>query len=79
MAAAATVEKLLDEQSQEVDVEKRRQKVWEIEKILVRDVARPVIYNGRGGTCWHPHVKGFVLQENSIYNAWRFERVWLDK
>ena len=30
-------------------------------------------------TCWHPHLKGHVLHENSIYNNWRFESVWLDK
>jgi peptide/nickel transport system substrate-binding protein len=30
-------------------------------------------------TCWQPHVKGFVLHRNSIYNDWRYEDVWLDK
>ena len=30
-------------------------------------------------TCWHPHFKGHVQQQNSIYNNWRFENVWLDK
>ena len=30
-------------------------------------------------TCWHPHFKGHVQHENSIYNNWRFEHVWLDK
>ncbi len=61
------VEKLLDEQSQETDVEKRKKMVWEIERILTEEVARPIIYHNRSGTCWQPHVKGFVLQ------------VWLEK
>ena len=30
-------------------------------------------------TCWHPHLKGLVRQENSIYNDWRMEHFWLDK
>ena len=33
----------------------------------------------RAATCWHPHLKGHVQHENSIYNNWRFESVWLDK
>jgi peptide/nickel transport system substrate-binding protein len=53
--------------------------VWEIERILAEDVARPIIYHGRGTTCWQPYVKNHVLQSNSIYNNWRFEDVWLDK
>lgn len=73
------VEKLLDQQSQEPDREKRKQLVWQIERILVDDGARPVIFHNRSATCWHAHLKGYVHQENSIYNAWRFDRVWLEK
>lgn len=73
------IEKMLDAQSQETDIEKRRKMVWEIETKLVHDVARPIIFHGRGATCWHPHLKGHVLHENSLYNNWRFEQVWLDK
>jgi peptide/nickel transport system substrate-binding protein len=42
-------------------------------------VARPVVHFQRSGTCWYPHVKGYVLHQNSIYNGARFEDVWLDK
>jgi peptide/nickel transport system substrate-binding protein len=73
------VEKLIDAQSREADLEKRKKIVWEVERKLVEDVARPVISHGRANTCWHPHMKGLVLQHNSIYNGWRFEDVWLDK
>jgi peptide/nickel transport system substrate-binding protein len=73
------VEKLLDEQSQEADIEKRKKIVWEIERILTEEVARPILYHNRSGTCWQPHVKGFVLGENSIYNNWRFDQVWIEK
>ena len=73
------VEKLLEAQSQESDVDKRRRIVWEIETKLANDVARPILFHGRGATCWHPDLKGHVLHENSLYNNWRFEQVWLDK
>ena len=73
------VDKLLDEQSQQSDIEKRKAIVWEIERVLAEDVARPIVYHNRSGTCWHPHLKGYVHMENSIYNNWRFETVWLDK
>ena len=73
------VDKLLAEQSQEGDIAKRKQIVWQIERILAEDVARPIIFHGYAATCWHPHVKGHVLHENSIYNNWRLESVWLDK
>ena len=73
------VEKLIDRQSQEYDFETRRGIVWQIERKLAEDVARPVIYHSRAATCWLNHMKGYVHQENSIYNNWRFEQVWLDK
>lgn len=73
------VERLLGEQSREADVAKRRQIVWEIERTLAADVARPMIYHGRTSTCWHPHLKGIVRHEDGIYNDWRFEQMWLDK
>jgi peptide/nickel transport system substrate-binding protein len=73
------VEALLDAQSQEADIAKRKQLVWAIERKLAEDVANPIISHNVANTCWHPHVKGHVQHENSIYNNWRFENVWLDK
>src|SRR5215831_16691643 len=75
----AEVERLLDQQSQEPDAEKRKALVWRIERILVEDVARPIIFHNHGATCWHSHFKGHVQHENSIYNNWRFDNVWFDK
>jgi peptide/nickel transport system substrate-binding protein len=73
------VDALIEKQSQEQDVAARKKIVWEIEKKLAEDLARPIIYYRRSATCWQPHLKGFVLHHNSIYNNWRFEDVWLDK
>ncbi len=75
----ADVDRMIDEQSQERDVEKRKRLVWAIEQKLNDDLARPVIYHPRDATCWHPHVKGFVQHQNSIYSNWRLEDVWLEK
>jgi peptide/nickel transport system substrate-binding protein len=73
------VDKLIDRQSMEPDVEKRKKLVWEIERKLAEDAARPVIFYPRGATCRQPYVKGLTIMVNSIYNGWRMEDVWLDK
>jgi peptide/nickel transport system substrate-binding protein len=73
------VDKLIDQQSTESNQEKRRQLVWEIERRLVEDGARPLIFFNRGGTCWDPAVRGLTVMVNSIYNGWRMEDVWLDR
>jgi peptide/nickel transport system substrate-binding protein len=73
------VEQLFDQQSRQPDQEKRKQLVWEIDKRLQEEGARPIIYYGRGTTCWQPYVKGLTTMANSIYNGWRMEDVWLDK
>lgn len=74
------LEKLIEKQSEIADFEERRKVVWEIDQKLQEDGARPMIYHGRGGTCWQPHVKGIVHPANSSYNGWsQFEQVWLDK
>ncbi len=72
-------DKLVDRQSAEPDLEKRRKLVWEIEKMLVEDGVRPVLFYPRQATCWYPHVKNLTVTVNSIYNGWRFEDLWLDK
>ena len=41
------IEKLFDEQSQETDVDKRKKLVWDIDKKLQEDVARPIIFHSR--------------------------------
>jgi len=53
--------------------------VWEIDRKLLEDGARPVILWNRSATCTLPAVKGFVPQINSVYNGFRFEDVWLDR
>ena len=51
-------DRLIEEQSTEADTEKRRKLVWQIERRLAEEVARPVIFYTRGGTCSHPGSRG---------------------
>ncbi len=73
------VDKLLAAQSRELDREKRKKIVWDIERLLVNDAARPIITHAIAANCWHPYVKNYTPHDNSQYNSLRFEEVWLDK
>jgi peptide/nickel transport system substrate-binding protein len=73
------LDKKMEAQSMETDPLRRRQMVWEIDQKLQEELARPVLYHRRGGTCWQPWVKGLTLMVNSQYNGWRMEDVWLDR
>jgi peptide/nickel transport system substrate-binding protein len=75
----AEVDRLLAAQSSELDRDKRKHIVWEIERLLVEDAARPSILWSAVGNCWQPYVRGFRPHDNSQYNNLRFEDVWLDK
>jgi peptide/nickel transport system substrate-binding protein len=71
--------KLFEAQSREFDFEKRLKMVWDIDRKLQEEFAKPIISYGHAAGCWQPHVKNVTLHTNSIYNNWRFEDVWLDK
>jgi hypothetical protein len=66
------IEKLFEVQSAETDFDKRRKIVWEIDRKLLEDGARPVVMWNRSGTCMQPYVKGYVAHVNSVYNGFRF-------
>jgi peptide/nickel transport system substrate-binding protein len=72
------LEAMFERQSIEADQEKRKKLVWEIDKRLQEDGARPMIYHNRAASCWYPWVKGVTIMVNSIYNGWRNENLWLE-
>jgi peptide/nickel transport system substrate-binding protein len=72
-------DRLIDQQSMETDQKKRLRMVWEIERRLIEDGAKPLVYFNRGGVCWDPKVKGLTINTNSIYNGWRMEDIWLEQ
>ena len=71
--------KLFEAQSRELDQEKRLKMVWDIDRKLQEEMAKPIIAYGRAAGCWHPQVKNITIHTNSIYNNWRFEDIWLDR
>ena len=73
------IDKLVDRQSTELSFEKRKKLVWEIERKLIDDDARPILFYTRAANCREPYVKGLTTMVNSIYNSYRFEDLWLDK
>jgi peptide/nickel transport system substrate-binding protein len=73
------IDKLFDQQSMERDQEKRRRLVWDIDKKLQEDGARPILFHNRFATCMQPQLKGLTIMVNSLFNGWRMEDVWLQK
>ena len=73
------IDALFDRQSAELDQEKRKRLVWDIDRKLQEDGARPILYHNQFATCWQKDVKGQVIMINSLYNSWRSEDVWLDR
>jgi len=73
------IEKLMEKQSQTADMGERKKLVWEIDKKLLEDYARPVIMWNRAAICMQPYVKGYVANVNSVYNGFRYEDIWLDR
>ena len=72
------VDRLMDQQSQELDRTKRLKLVWDIQRKLESDVARPMLgWRNEYFTQW-PHVKNLV-PHHSLYNYGRMQDVWLDK
>ena len=71
-------DKLIDQQSQELDRDKRFKLVAEIQKKLEADVARPMLGWRKEYFAHWPHVKNLV-PHNALYNYGRMQDVWLDK
>jgi peptide/nickel transport system substrate-binding protein len=73
------LDKKFVEQSSMTDQAARKKLVWDIDKKLQEDGARPIIFHELRATCMQPQVKGLTIMVNSIYNGWKMEDVWLDK
>jgi peptide/nickel transport system substrate-binding protein len=72
------MERLIDQQSQELDRAKRLKLVAEIQRKLEADVARPMLGWRKEYFARWPHVKNLV-PHNALYNYGRMQEVWLDK
>jgi peptide/nickel transport system substrate-binding protein len=72
------MDRMIDQQSQELDRAKRFRMVAEIQRKLEQDVARPMLGWRKEYFAHWPHVKNLVAH-NSLYNYGRMQEVWLDK
>ena len=75
----AEVDKLIDRQSAEASTERRKKLVLELERKLIEDDARPILFYTRAANCRQPYLKGLTTMVNSIYNGWRFDDIWLEQ
>ena len=72
------VGRLIDRQSQEIDAQKRLALVWQIQKKLEEDAARPTMGWRTDRFAHHPYVKNLIPNQVT-YNCCRLQEVWLDK
>ena len=72
------VGRLIDQQSQEIDAQKRLTLVWQIQKKLEEDAARPTMGWRTDRFAHYPYVKNLLLNQVT-YNCCRLQEVWLDK
>jgi peptide/nickel transport system substrate-binding protein len=69
---------MFDKQSAEIDAKKRLALVWEIQKKLEEEAARPTLtWRVDNFTHW-PQVKN-LIPHNNFYNYGRMQEVWLDR
>jgi peptide/nickel transport system substrate-binding protein len=72
------VMRLIEQQSQETDPQKRLQLVWQIQKKLEEDGARPTMGWRVDRFAHHPYVKNLIPNQVT-YNCCRLQEVWLDR
>jgi len=72
------VTRLIDQQSQEIDQKKRLALVWQIQKKLEEDAARPTMGWRTDRFAHYPYVKNLIPNQVT-YNCCRLQEVWLDK
>ncbi|HXH82161.1 MAG TPA: ABC transporter substrate-binding protein [Candidatus Tectomicrobia bacterium] len=69
---------LIDKQSAETDRKKRLALVWDIQKRLEAEAARPMLVWRVDNYAHWPHVKNLIPHQ-VFYNYGRMQEVWLDK
>jgi peptide/nickel transport system substrate-binding protein len=72
------VGRLIEQQSQELDMQKRVALVARIQKKLEEDAARPTMGWRTDRFAHHPYVKNLIPNQVT-YNCCRLQEVWLDK
>ncbi|MBI4082583.1 MAG: ABC transporter substrate-binding protein [Candidatus Lambdaproteobacteria bacterium] len=73
------VQRLIDAQSQEPDIQRRQRLVNQAETKLVTDVARLHLGYRKHYDTQQQYVKGYVLHTGTYYTSYRMQEAWLDK
>ena len=73
-----TMDRQIDQQSQELDRAKRLKMVADIQRTLEAEVARPMLGWRKEYFAQYPYVKNLV-PHNALYNYGRMQEVWLDR
>jgi peptide/nickel transport system substrate-binding protein len=76
---SAEVDELIERQSIEADAQSARSWRGKLSGSWPKIAPGRSSFYDRRATCWQPHVKGWMVMVNSIFNGWRMEDVWLDK
>jgi peptide/nickel transport system substrate-binding protein len=72
------VTRLIEQQSQEIDQQKRLAIVWQIQRKLEEDAARPTMGWRTDRFAHYPYVRNLIPNQVT-YNCCRLQEVWLDK
>ena len=72
------VTKMIEQQSQELDPQKRLSMVWQIQRKLEEDAARPIMGWRVDRFAHRPQVKNLILNQ-VVYNCCRLQETWLDR
>jgi peptide/nickel transport system substrate-binding protein len=73
-----TMDRQIEQQSQELDRTKRLKMVSDIQRTLEAEVARPMLGWRKEYFAQYPYVKNLV-PHNALYNYGRMQEVWLDR
>ena len=73
----AEVDQLIDRQASEPDTGKRNEIVWDIERKLAEDAARPALFYPKPAACRQPYFKAYTMMVNGNYSGWR--DAWLGR
>jgi hypothetical protein len=70
--------KLIEQQSQELDPQRRLAIVWEIQRRLEEDAGRPIMGWATDRFATRPHVRNLIPHQ-TVYSFARMQEVWLDR
>ncbi|MBI2906787.1 MAG: hypothetical protein HYX92_03910 [Chloroflexi bacterium] len=72
-----TYDELYTRQSRTLDMAERRKIIWEMQRILLRDVPIAIAFWSRVPYAWWKDVRGYTAPSLSHYHAYQYQDMWL--